>query len=169
MNNTLKALKESKEYDELYLHFSGHGHAEGIPFEEWKLHNTLFANILEDKKIKFCFFSSCQSADLVKIVSEREIPIVLGTKYLENIENTYAIDFQLEFYRGLANKLSFLQAFKNAYTTQKVKEREENPDPDSGVVVKHRGEGSWEDIEAGNKKLMNCRLFSPRRNTRIDI
>ncbi len=112
-----------KEEVELYLHFSSHGQAGGIPYGEWLLENKDLGIALDHPKIKFCFFSSCKSADLVKAATEREIPVVIGTKGKNDLSNEHAITFQQLFYDVLIEqKATFHKAFENAYNTLKQKE-----------------------------------------------
>lgn len=139
----------AEPYSELYLHFSGHGRTEGIPYDDWVLKSSSFSIMLDHPKVKFCFFSSCKSAQLVKIVSERKIPIVIGTEGDDNIENGYAIEFQKKFYSKLSKKLSFLKAFEQAQNDLKVEQKIEIK-----VGVLTRAEMALDDLEATvNNKL----------------
>lgn len=121
LNIKLKNLVK-EPHDELYLHFNGHGQTKGIPFDDWVLGNETFATILEEDKVVSCFFASCKSSILAKIVAEKDIPVVIGTLYDENIENNYAIDFQKAFYGYLAEKRSFRQAFEKAQADLTIEE-----------------------------------------------
>ena len=85
------------DHGEIYLHFSGHGTTEGIPYDDWLLQNNHFAVMVDDPKVVFCFFSSCQSADLLQVVQHRKIPVVLATAGDNNIENAFAIELQKRF------------------------------------------------------------------------
>lgn len=98
LRDKLKTLLD-EPYKELYLHFSGHGDTDGIPLGDWTVGTENFAVMLDDPKIVSCFFSSCKSAELVKVVSERNIPIVIGTRGNNDIENGFAIEFQKQFYK----------------------------------------------------------------------
>ncbi len=115
-----KALGEKLEliakepYEEVYLHFSGHGLLEGILINEWKLENDHFARMINSRKVKFCFFSSCMSTALAQAAKENKVPIVIGTKDGQKIGNKYAIEFQLKFYTYLSEKLSYQKAFDKA-------------------------------------------------------
>ncbi len=108
---------ESKEF---YFHFSGHGNKGGIPYAEWNLSNHEFTSRLKDDRIKFCFFSSCQGGELVDIANQRGIPVIIGTNH-NNIDNDYAIQIQIEFYKLLlSQKLTFENAFENAILNVKT-------------------------------------------------
>lgn len=111
----LQDLTTHKEKQDLYLHFSSHGTDKGIPYQDWIIQNKELAKLLEHERIKFCFFSSCRSADLAHLVNHHNIPIVVGTKEHIDIENDWAIKFQVAFYqRLLENCLSFSLAFEQA-------------------------------------------------------
>jgi len=101
--------------DELYLHFSGHGNQSGIPYSDMIFENEKFANLLDHYKIRFCFFASCESAELVRLSNERKIPVVIGTLGDNPIGNQFAIQFQKVFYEGLLNSRTFEAAFKKAH------------------------------------------------------
>ena len=120
VRDLMKRLRDltdrANDVDELYLHFSGHGSEAGIPYKDWILANDNFVALLRHSKIKFCFFSSCQSADLARLASEAEIPVVLGTAGANDIENDYAIDFQNEFYSKLFDSFTYKAAYEYAVT-----------------------------------------------------
>jgi hypothetical protein len=137
LNDKLRSLLQDR-HSEIYLHFSGHGQTAGIPYDDWIVQNDNFAIMLDNgevnSKIVSCFFSSCKSAQLAKIVSERKIPIVIGTQNDENIENKFAIDFQRSFYKYLAQKLSFKLAFEKACND--LDQKLENKAPSHSVQVR---------------------------------
>ncbi len=114
LNAKVKTLIDDQGSDELYLHFSGHGNEDGIPYDTMILQNAELAAQLDHSKIKFCFFSSCESAALVRLVNERDIPIVIGTLGNNAISNTYAIEFQKAFYHALLQSRKFENAFEVA-------------------------------------------------------
>ena len=134
------ALREDDR--EFYLHFSGHGQTDGIPYDNWILENADLANMLNDPKIKFCFFASCKSGDLVKVVNERNIPIVIGTQGKNNLSNAFAIKFQNNFYE----QLSLKKDFKSAFQTSVSQLRQEDPNVSGDVLV--RGGGAL--VDAAN-------------------
>jgi len=104
----------SRNNSEIFLHFSGHGEIKGIEYGEWLLKNENLASQLNDSKIKFCFFSCCQSGNLVELVNEKNIPVIIGTAGKNNIENKFAIEFQQRFYSLLLAKESFHDAFEKS-------------------------------------------------------
>lgn len=106
-------------YDELYFHFSGHGNEDGIPYRGWFLENNELASLVDEPKVKCCFFSSCRSSDLVDLVKQRDLPVVIGTSGANDIENRYAIRFQILFYLNLFAHKSFERAFESAKLTLK--------------------------------------------------
>jgi len=110
LNENLSNLKKS--YNELYLHFNGHGEQNGIPYDNWLLSKIDFANILDDSKVKFCFFSSCNSKALSEELKDKKIPIVIGID--GEIGNNHAIDIQKKFYGYLVDKMPFVKAFNLA-------------------------------------------------------
>lgn len=132
LNDKLKSLTDER-YGELYLHFSGHGMTNGIPFNDWVVGNENFATMLDHPKIVSCFFSSCQSADLASIASGKKIPVIIGTSSNNNIENAYAIRFQKSYYQYLSKKSSFLQAFDKA--TNDIEQEVETP-VNKGTLVR---------------------------------
>ena len=120
--DTIEKLLNSSA-QEIFLHFSGHGNADGIPYPNWQIDNEDFGVILDNEKIKSCFFSSCRSADLVKILKNRKIPVVIGTK--DDVENNFAIEFQRKFYKYLSNRKSFIQAFETSITKLKQENQQQ--------------------------------------------
>jgi len=122
LRDKLKTLLE-EPYNEIYLHFSGHGDTGGIPLGDWTVGTESFAIMLDHPKIKSCFFSSCKSAELVKVVTERDIPVVIGTREDKDIENSFAIEFQKQFYKGLADRKSFNRAFEDAWNDIEIDKR----------------------------------------------
>ena len=141
----------NEEAQELYFHFSGHGTNKGIPYKDWILQNDVFATLLSDAKerIKFCFFSSCRSSELVKLVNLKKIPVVIGTSGDNDIENKWAIAFQETFYELLMkNNLSFSKAFENAYANALGAV----PNPESVILLKGEG-ASGEVLEPQINKL----------------
>ena len=149
-------------YQEYYLHFSGHGKAEGIPFDGWEIANTSLGIKLNNPKIKFCFFSSCKSGSLAKEVSANNIPIVIGSG-ANNLENQFAIKFQRRFYSYLAKKKSFHEAFDLTYVDFRENSNEDLRKQTLEWVhgeVLIRGEGAWDEIENGTKDLNSLQLIS---------
>ncbi len=104
----------SENIDELYFHFSGHGGVTGIPYDDWILKNEDLAALLCDSKIKFCFFSSCRSSELVKLANLNQVPVVIGTLGENDIANNYAISFQTHFYKALIKSQTFNESFNYA-------------------------------------------------------
>ncbi|TXE07838.1 hypothetical protein ES711_10425 [Gelidibacter salicanalis] len=138
----LQKLTKHKNRHDLYLHFSSHGTVQGIPYVDWIIKNDELAKLLEHESIKFCFFSSCRSADLVQLVNKHNIPIVIGTKEHNDIGNDWAINFQVEFYqRLLENSLTFSLAFAQALIA--VSERGSS---DNSITLS-RGEGAKSEVE----------------------
>ncbi len=146
-----------EEADELYLHFSGHGQSEGIPYGDWVVSNQDFADMVRHPKVKSCYFSSCQSGDLVRLVNENSIPVVIGTAGPNDIENRYAIDFQLAFYEGLIHCRSFDSAFSQARVLTKSKHGKEVP---ANVFV--RGEGALDDIAEVHVNALQIVFHAPK-------
>ena len=160
-------VRPDEENDEVYLHFCGHGNTKGIPYDDWLLKNNDLAIIIEHEKVKSCFFSSCRSADLVKIVNKRNIPVVIGTAGENDIQNNFAIAFQIEFYNLLLDHRTFQSAFEKAYTS--VPTNLQNGAIKMGSLT--RGEGALDDILATdinemqiifkNKKTQNSLSLLP--------
>ena len=158
----LDQLKNDEGNEELYLHFSGHGASKGIPYGEWFLKNNDLAIIIDHPKIKFCFFSSCKSGDLVAITNTRNIPVVIGTVAENDIENSYAIAFQAELYEGLLASRDFDNAFEYALiTTNNRKNKSYRYDP----FV--RGEGGVELTEQKLNALQIAFASNTDKNSRM--
>ncbi|MCB0628653.1 MAG: caspase family protein [Saprospiraceae bacterium] len=145
LNDTLKKLVQ-EPFSEIYLHFSGHGQTEGIPYDDWIVKNENFAIMLDhntpkvNPKIVSCFFSSCKSSQLAKIVAQRNIPIVIGTQKDEDLENNFAIAFQNAFYKYLSLKWSFKKAFEQA--SNDVEQGFQNKDLSHQVLFRGIGSGN---------------------------
>lgn len=144
-------LKEP--YAEIYFHFNGHGEKNGIPYGKFLLEKEDFSNFLNNRKVKFCFFSSCNSETLSQLVFDKKVPIVIGID--GKIENKHAIAIQKKFYGYLANKKTFFDAFEKAVSEEKIQEigPEEQKHYELGKLI-HRGGGSLEDL----KRNLDCNL-----------
>lgn len=139
----LQQLTRNKNKHDLYLHFSSHGTAQGIPYEDWIIKNIELAKLLEHECIKFCFFSSCRSSTLVQLVNKQNIPIVIGTEEHNDIGNDWAINFQVAFYqRLLENSMTFSLAFEQALIAVSERGSSDN------YITLSRGEGAKSDLEA---------------------
>ena len=142
-----KLVAPEAKLDELYLHFSGHGAKDGIPYKDWILLNKDFVSSLRHPKVKFCFFSSCQSAELVKLASGADIPVVIGTND-NNIENDYAIHFQKTFYARLSESFTYKVSFEKAVAEAN---RECKRNADSNVIIRGEGGGDFSDLAEINE------------------
>lgn len=117
--DSLQLIFRNKAYDEIYLHFSTHGQQSGVDFGQWLVAVQDFGHLIGPQhNVKFCFFSSCFSESLAESIAQR-IPVTIGS--VKEVENTFAIDFQKEFYaRLLKEKLTFHDAFGKALTLLKA-------------------------------------------------
>ena len=113
---SLRDYLEKDGYEEVFLHFSSHGLTQGLPFEDWILQNEDLATMVNKQNVKCCFFSACKSSELARLVAGKKVPVVIGTKADQNIQNGYAIKFQKKFYSNLAKKHTILEAFEQAVT-----------------------------------------------------
>ena len=102
------------KHEEIHLHLSGHGNEDGIPYRNWLLEASDLTTFIDKPQVKFCFFSSCRSSVLAELANARHLPVVIGTKGCNDIENSYAIEFQTQFYTELFKGETFETAFKNA-------------------------------------------------------
>ncbi len=135
--------------DKLFLHFSGHGSPSGFPYEDFMLKNSALGTLIDQRNIEFCFFSTCHSGGLVEIVNGRNIPVVVGTAGDNQIENSFAIKFQLSFYRALLQQnKSYNQSFEAALV--EVGEGDRNKFSNKVLV---RGEAADGDEEAALNAL----------------
>ena len=117
--SSIRSLFNEDVWDEIYIHYSGHGQQEGISFEG-EIENDDIKNILLDRRVKFCFLSSCFSLALAKLLFESEnVPYIIGSKHEMGIQ--FGIDLTKRFYElTLGDKMRINQAFEKAFSETKA-------------------------------------------------
>ncbi|MDX1477934.1 MAG: hypothetical protein R3301_09530 [Saprospiraceae bacterium] len=151
----LREYLRDPSVDQLFLHFSGHGDAPGIPYNEWLLDNASFAELVDNAKVRMCFFSSCKAEELVRLVNERDIPVVIGTA-ANDLQNKYAITFQRAFYESLVEG----KTIPAAYQTGLIAANAESGQNLVSEPVILRGQGAGDRLAQVNK--LQCVLADKR-------